>query len=366
MSESQIAVPQIEPWLSGHELELVSSVIRSGWLTEGIHSEKFTKALLTLMDSPYGVMAPNGTLALALGLMALGIKDGDHVIVPDSTFFGSASAVVLSGAIPIFVDVDPVNFQIDCDKFASAITWKTRAVMPVHMMGTSCDMTRIEQICKSHNLMMIEDACQGIGVKYRSKHVGTFGDVGCFSFFADKTITTGEGGFVVCKDESIYRKLKLLRNQGRQHSGTFDHSSIGYNFRMTDMQCAVGLAQMDRLEQIVSRKKKLLETYKEGFKDISFVRVVDAAPDANIVPFRCLIEASQRDNLAEHLKSHGVQPRNFFRPMHSQKPFRNGISQGEFPVADHAADSCLCLPIFPTMSESQIHLVIDLVRNFYQ
>jgi len=362
-------IRQVQPWIGAAEREAVARCIDDNWLTEGPRCKEFAARLCELIGSPYGVFAPNGTLALALGLMALGIGRGDEVIVPNSTFIGSANAVVLTGAVPVSVDIEPDHFQIDVAQIEAAITPRTKAIMPVHLFGTAADMEFIEGLAEARNLFVIEDACQGIGVTtFDGPHVGSIGDVGCFSFFADKTITTGEGGFIVCRDMAVYERLLLLRNQGRPNSGTFIHPSIGWNFRITDMQAAIGLAQMDRLEVIIDRKQRIYAAYREELEGVSQIRILSAAPNSNLVPFRLVIMCDRAPELSEHLRANGVEPRGFFYPLHRQPCFSAGRAaqrDDKFPVSIRAHERGLCLPIYPTMAEADVSTVIRAIKVFY-
>lgn len=367
-------IPQIVPFLTADESASVLQTLEDGWITEGPRSAAFVEALKQTIQVPYGVLAPNGTLALALGLMALGIGPGDEVIIPDITFIGSANAVLMVGATPVLVDVEPDTFQIDPTQLEHCLTYKTRAIMPVHLYGTACDMDPILALARRHGLLVIEDAAQGIGVCYKGKPVGGLGDVGCFSFFADKTITTGEGGFVACRDEHTYRQLLLLRNQGRLNRGSFVHPAIGYNFRMTDMQAAVGLAQIKKLDWIIQRKQELWATYVSGLQDVRQVRILGAASHSTHVPFRCVLMAQEATQLQAHLEQAGVQIRSFFYPLHRQPCF--GVSASEispvrsfgnnaYPVGDSGFSQGLCLPIYPTLTDDDVHYIVDLIVAFY-
>ena len=209
-------VPQFIPWIGEEEYKAIKSCFDENWLTEGPKAEAFKRRLLDLINVKYGVFAPNGTLALYLALKSLSIGQGDEVIVPDFTFIGSANAVEMTGARPIFIDVNRDNFQIDVSQVDKIINKNTKAIMPVHIYGSIGNMDVVCEIAKQYNLFVIEDAAQAIGVHYKQRSAGTFGHVNAFSFFADKTITTSEGGFVVTNDKNIYDKLVYLRNQGRK------------------------------------------------------------------------------------------------------------------------------------------------------
>jgi perosamine synthetase len=363
-------IPQIRPWLGKAERDAVAEVLASGWITEGAATEAFGAGLNAMMGVEHGVFAPNGTLALALGLMALEIGAGDEVLVPDTTFAGSATAVMLTGATPVFVDVEPDSFQFDIARAETAVTPRTRAVMPVHLYGGVCDMEAVNAFAARHGLFVVEDAAQAIGVTRSGRHAGALGDVGCFSFFADKTITTGEGGYVVCRDPAVHRRLLYLRNQGRLKRGSFIHDQIGFNFRITDIQAAMGLAQLRRLDAIVAAKRAHHRAYREALVDVSQVRVLHATPEDGFVPFRCVLMAERAPELMAWLKTRNIEVRTVFAPLHRQPCFVGhprvvaGADDG-FPNADFAYEHGVCLPMFPDLTPAQISRVVAAVVEFY-
>jgi perosamine synthetase len=359
-------IRQVSPPLGDEEADAARRVVESGWITEGPEAAAFVEEFKVVTGAPYGVLAPNGTLALALGLMALGVGRGDEVLVPDITFIGSATSVVLAGARPVFVEVEPHTFQIDVSDAERRVAPATRAIMPVHLYGTACDMDAVTALAQRHGLKVIEDAAQGVGVCYRGRHVGALGDAGCFSFFADKTITTGEGGFVACRDPAIYERLRLLRNQGRMHSGTFIHPAVGYNLRMTDIQAAIGRVQLRKLESIIATKRALYDAYVEALAGAENVRVLGAAEHATMVPFRCVILADDAEGLMQRLAANKVEPRSFFYPLHRQPAFNPGSNpeetDGEFPNAVAGHRRGICLPLHVAMSQDDVVRVSALVR----
>lgn len=368
-------IPQIIPFLDESDVNAVIRTIQDNWITEGKQSAAFVNELKALIGAPYAVLAPNGTLALSLGLMALGIGPGDEVLVPDVTFAGSATAVIMVGATPVFVDVEDETFQLDMNIAQKSLTSKTKAIMPVHLYGTACDMDAIRRFSTMHQVYIIEDAAQGIGVHYKNQHVGSFGDIGCFSFFADKTITTGEGGLVTCKDENTYHKLCLLRNQGRIDRGSFIHPSIGFNFRMTDMQAAIGLNQLRKLEVILSKKRSIYKAYTGGLTKVQEVRILGAAKHSGHVPFRCVILVERAVELQAVLKKKGIQTRSFFYPLHKQPCFEKIKHQSyhvqadeddAFVNANYGYEHGICLPIYPGLQLDQVTYIIENIRKFYQ
>lgn len=363
-------VPQFSPWIGKEEIEAITKCINSNWITEGPKSKQFSDELLKLIGSRYGVFAPNGTLALYLGLRALGVGRGDEVIVPDFTFIASATAVEMVGARPVFIDVNRKNFQIDLAEASRLVTKKTKAVMPVHIYGTVCDMGKVMGFARKYKLMVIEDACQAIGVHWKGRHAGTFGEVGCFSFFADKTITTAEGGFIVTNNPKICDQLLYLRNQGRIERGSFIHPKIGYNFRMTDIQNAMGLAQLMKLKEIKKRKEHILNFYRENLKNDRGITFFEPERGAEWIPFRFGILCDNAHKLMSFMSSKGIESRTFFYPLHKQPCFSHlrGIKHGNgdknFPNAVYGYEHGICLPTFPDLKDNQIKYVCRIIKEF--
>lgn len=360
-------VPQLIPYVGDEELENLKLVIERKWITEGPFSKEFLDLIKEKTKAKYAVLANNGTLALFIALKAIGIGKGDEVIVPNLTFIASATSVYFAGAKPVFVDVDNSSLNIDVSKIEQLITAKTKAIMPVHLYGQSADMDPILAIAKKHNIKIIEDAAQGFGVYYKGRHTGTIGDVGTISFFADKTITTGEGAVVLTNDEKTYETLKLIRNQGRPNSGTFIHPFLGMNFRMTDLQCAVGVAQIKKFDEIVRIKKANFDLYYSKLKDIDELSFVDEMEYSNFVPFRVNIKVKKQPELINYLESNGIQTRGFFYPLHRQPCFSYlEYESDEFEVSNRLNQTGLSLPIYPGLKEEQIMYVVNAIVSFYK
>jgi perosamine synthetase len=369
-----MTVPQFAPFIDREEFLAMEDCFTGNWITEGPKAEEFIARLKALLDVKYAVLAPNGTLAIYLALRALGIERGDEVIVPDFTFIAAANAVEMAGAIPIFVDVREGTLQIDISKCARLLTPKTVAIMPVPVFGSTPDYDEIMAFAKQHGLLVIEDACESLGVKFNGQSAGTFGDAGCYSFFADKTLTTGEGGLVVTNREDIHQKLLFLRNQGRLNRGSYVHPEIGYNFRMTDFQCAIGLVQLAKFDRIVERKVEIAEHYRGRFANTAEVRLTGVEPRSTYIPFRVTILAERARELMEFLGGRGVQTRSFFYPLHKQPCFESlkryphptlDFDDSQFPIAIHAYEHGVCLPTFATLTPEQIEYVCDQIEAFY-
>lgn len=354
-------IPQFEPWLGEEELAQVAETIRANWITGGQKVREFEGKIAELCAVRHAIAVCNGTIALYVGLKILGIGDGDEVIVPDFTFIASANSVVMAGAKPVFIDIDAKTFNIDPNCIEKAITPKTKAVMPVHIYGQAADMDAICEIAKRHNIYIIEDAAQGIGVTFESRPVGGFGEVGCLSFYADKTMTTGEGGMVLTNDDKLAEKCLILIHQGRTGRGIYFHEHIGYNFRLTDLQAAVGLAQLSKLPTIIDRKKRNERLYREYLADVEGIEFPYIDPRGYNVPFRINILLDDPQSLSTFLNDNEIGSRGFFYPLHMQPCYN---VNGEFPNAVRAYQRGLSLPSSVTLTEDQILYICEKIKLF--
>jgi perosamine synthetase len=360
-------VSQIQPFFDHTEIENLEKAITTGWVTEGPFSQEFIANLKDFTGARYAVLACNGTLALYLALLSIGIKEGDEVIVPDFTFNASASSIAFTGARPVFVDINEDDLQMNVTKIEQAITKNTKAIMPVHIYGQSCDMDPIVKLAKKYNLKIVEDAAQGFGVFYKGQHTGTIGDVGMISFFADKTITTGEGAVVLTNNEAVFNKLKMLRNQGRPNSGTFIHPELGMNFRMTDLQCAVGVAQFRKYNEIKRIKLENHRLYEDNLKEVKEIEFIKVNDFTTYVPFRVNIKVPRLEALIEHLEKNKIQTRRMFYPLHRQPCFKAlNYGEDEFTAANNTYDTGMSLAIHCGLSKEDILYTCHCIKEFYQ
>ncbi len=349
------------------EYDYIKDVMHSKWFTEGKYTKKFIEKIKDITGSHYVLPVSNGTLGLYVALLSMNLPKGSEVLIPSFTFFGSASSVYFAGLKPVFVDVNPMNYMATIENYAKKITNKTSALMPVHIYGLSCDMDPIINFAKKNKLKLIEDAAQAIGVKYNGKHCGTFGDTGVISFFADKTIAMGEGGAILTNNKSTYKKLKLIRNQGRPNSGTFIHPEFGMNFRITDMQSAIGFAQLKNLKKKISNKVRLFERYKNNLKNCKNVEIINQPKYSNFAPFRFAFRSKKKKEIALNLERNGIQTRSFFYPMHKQPSIKKEfpkISKISLPVSEKLFREGLALPIHSNLKNNDIDFICKLVRDF--
>jgi perosamine synthetase len=359
-------IPQIYLDTGKDELALLKDVIDSKWLTEGKYTSKFIDKIKIVTGAKYAIPVSNGTLGLYVALLSMNLPRGSEVLIPSFTFFGSASSVYYAGLKPIFVDVNPKNYMASVEDYAKKVTKNTSAIMPIHIYGLSCDMKPLVKFAKDNKLKIIEDAAQSIGVKYNSKHCGTFGNVGVISFFADKTVTMGEGGVILTNNFKVYKKLKLIRNQGRPNSGTFIHPEFGMNFRVTDMQSAVGFAQLNKLEKKINKKIKLFKTYSRNLKGCKNIEIIEQPHYSNFVPFRFAFRSKKKKQIESCLQKHGIQTRSYFYPMHKQpaiKKYFPKMCYVSLPVSEMLYKEGICLPIHEKIGKKEIDYICGLIRN---
>ena len=346
-------VPQFRSFVDESDFENIRQVFERNYIAEGPCGQEFVEKLKDITGAKHGVLASNGTLALYLALRGLGIGPGDEVIVQDLSFIASANAIEMVGAKPVFVDIPAFN-DLTVDLSRIELTPNTKAIMVAHLFGTACsNIEDVVEFCRANSLFLIEDAAQALFIGNGTTHCGTFGDVGTFSFYADKTITTGEGGFVCTDDDTVFRRMKLLRNQGRESSGTFMHEAIGYNFRMTDLQSALGLSQLRKIDHIRADKKRIARRYHERLGDrIEWLKVRD---DFDYIPFRVIAFVDDAARVIEHMGQAGIEPRSMFVPFHMQPCFADWeFDRTAFANSDEAFRRGICLPTWVGLSDEQI------------
>jgi perosamine synthetase len=317
----------------------------------------------------YGVAVSNGTAALQLAVACLNLQPRDEVIMPTFTIISCAQAVVYNGGIPVLVDSDLHTWCMDVSQVEAKITERTRAIMPVHIYGHPVDMDPVLDLARKHNLVVIEDAAEVHGAEYKGRKCGGLGDISCFSFYANKIITTGEGGMVLTSNPIYVEKLRGLRNLAFRPERRFYHTELGHNFRLTNLQAAIGLAQLERMEDLVARKRRMGQTYTERLRDIAGLQLPVEEPWAKNVYWMYGIVLDENTGIdatefARRLREHGVDTRPFFLGMHQQPVFlERGLYQGErYPVAERLAHQGLYLPSGMALTEDQIARVCEAVH----
>jgi len=358
-------VIQIEPWIDNDELDQLKRVIESTYVVEHNLTKEFESKIKELTGSKHAIAITNGTAALYCCLKALGIGPGDEVIVPDLTFIATANCVIMAGATPVFCDIASDTFCLNPSLLEELITTKTKAIMPVHLYGQSADLVKINAIAKKHNLYVVEDAAQGTGVLFNGQHVGTFGDLGVLSFYGNKTITCGEGGIILTDNDDLAKKCYRLKNHGRDGKGIFVHEHIGFNFCFTEMQAAIGIAQLGKLERIIARKKEIYETYVDNLLDVPGVTIPYMDERTTPVHWFTSILVNERDDLASYLKERDIQTRFFFYPLHKQPCYDYMGIKDSKQISLDIFTKGLSLPSAYSLDVSSQFKVIKCVRDFY-
>ncbi len=354
-------IPQMQPWFDQKEAQaLYQYILSSGWLTEHTKTREFEKAVADYVGSQYCFAVPNGTQALFLALKALGIGHGDEVLVPDFTMAATANAVVMAGGTPVFVDVGD-DLCMDIGSVDRKVTKKTQAFVYVSLNGRASNLRAWREFANDYSLYFIEDAAQSLGSRYRGQHLGTFGDVGIFSFSAPKIVSCGQGGAVVTNIDWIAKKIRSLKDFGRERPGADHYLSIGYNFKFTDLQAVVGIEQMKKLPDRVERKKDIFRLYHKLLCDVPEIEFI-STDLKDVAPWFMDILVPNPDKLAEHLKEKGIGTRRFYPALHSEPAYS---LVGDYPKSEYAARFGLWLPSLCQLSDSAIVQICTAVREFY-
>ncbi len=358
-------IPLAEPVLNGNEKKYLQDCLETGWISgSGKYVDAFEDGFAAFCDAAHAIAIVNGTAALHVALLALGIGPGDEVIVPDLTYIASANAVTYCGARPVFSDVDPVTWTLNPEDVARKLSPRTKAIMPVHLYGHPVDMDPILDLAKAHNLFVVEDAAEAHGAEYKGRRVGTLGDIGVFSFYGNKIITTGEGGMIVTNNSELASTSRLLKGQGMDPQHRYWFPIIGYNYRMTNMQAAIGLAQFERIEWFIERRREVAGWYDDALKSLPVLRPIEAAWAKNSYWLYsiCVDEEIDRDLLMNDLLDRGVETRPFFYPMHQMPPYLDP-ADAAYPVANGLAAQGLSLPSSATLSKPDVAWIASMLEE---
>lgn len=359
-------IPVYTPTLGPCEEEYVLNAVRSGWISSlGEYVNRFERDFASFCGVAHGVSVCNGTVALHLALHALGIGAGDEVIVPALSFVASANAVQYTGAKPVFADVDPVTWTIDPAAIERLITPRTKAIMPVHLYGHPAKMVKINTIAHAHGLLVVEDAAEAHGAAIGQQRTGGLGQIGAFSFYANKIITTGEGGMLTTDDAALAARCRLLRDHAMPPERRYWHDEVGFNYRMTNLQAAVGVAQMARIAQFIERKRRIARQYSEMLADLPGITLpAEAAGCTNVYWMYSVLVAAPyrltRDELIPALRERGIDSRPFFHPLDTLPPYRN---ENPAPVALALSQQGLNLPSAPSLTDEQIEYICATLRS---
>ncbi|MDO9256199.1 MAG: DegT/DnrJ/EryC1/StrS family aminotransferase [Bacteroidales bacterium] len=362
-----IRYPVYMPGLQGNEKKYVNDCLDSSWISSrGKYVSAFEEHFADYLGIEHATAVNNGTVAIHVALLALGIGPGDEVIVPTLTYIATVNPVLYVGATPVFADCDKTYWQIDPEDVKRKITSKTKAVIAVHLYGHPCPMDELVEICTQNNIFLIEDCAESLGSTYKGKHTGTFGDIAAFSFFGNKTITTGEGGMVVTKSKATIEKATNLKNQGISSEIQYWHVIIGYNYRMTNICAAIGLAQLENINPVIKQKARVADTYKSLFLN-SGIHIQPQHPDAFHSYWMCsflLPQNINRDHFRAYLEEFGVESRPVFYPVHTLPMYEVYAQEMSFQNSDEISRRGITLPSYPSLSYDDITFIANKVLDY--
>ena len=360
------------PDITEKEIQAVTDVLNSPNLSLGPKLTEFEQAFAKYIGRKRAAAVNSGTSGLYLCMLALGIGKGDEVITTPFTFIATSNVVMMAGAKPVFVDIDSVTLNIDASKVESKITKKTKAIIPVEVFGSPAGFDKICQIADKHKLIILEDSCEALGSALNGKKAGTFGQMSVFAFYPNKQITTGEGGMVLTDDDKLADMCMSLRNQGRGVGGGWlSHERLGYNYRLSDINCALGIVQLSRLEEIKRKRQQVAKWYQEALAgdDRFIVPTEPAGCDINwfvfVIQLADRFTRQNREKVLQTMRDAGIQVSNYFTPVHLQSFMvrQFGFKQGDFPVTESVADRTIALPFYNNLIKDEVAIVCDELRR---
>lgn len=360
-----IPIPLSRPDITQREIDAVIDVLHTDTLSIGPKAVEFERLCANLAGRRHGIAVSSGTAGLHCAMLAANIKPGDEVITTPFSFVASANCILYVGAKPVFVDIDPITLNLDLDKVNAAITPKTRAIVGVEVFGHPGGMPELEQIAQKHDLVLIEDSCEGFGGHAGKRAIGSFGRAGVYAFYPNKQITTGEGGMIVTDDDAFAATCRSLRNQGRDGMNWLAHQRLGYNYRLSEISAALGVAQMNRLDEILEGRRRVAHHYMDRLMTSRFVTLPTLTSDdvmswfVFVVRLSDLFAPGDRDAVMNMLREQGIGCNNYFPPIHLQ-PYmveKFGYQPGDFPVCEYVSARTLALPFFSRMSGKQVDRV---------
>jgi perosamine synthetase len=360
--QGNFRISVLEPSMQGNELNYVSECIKTNWISsQGKFVNEFEKVFEDFHPQTYALAVSNGTVALHLSLIALGIKQGDEVIVPSLTFAASANAVIHSGAKPVFCEVDPETWCIDPCEVEKLISPRTKAIMPVHLYGHPCEMDVLRSICVKSKLLMIEDSAEALGSQWKGQKVGTFGDAATFSFFGNKTITTGEGGMILFQDSKVAQRARILRDHGMSKDRRYWHDFVGYNYRLTNIQAAIGVAQMEKFQKILEKKITISKFYDSILHGSDGIVKLPFQPKhsihSNWLYGIILDKKINRENISSELLALGIETRPFFFPLHTMPPYMEYKKSNSLSHSIDLSSQGLSLPTSVDLTDNELQSI---------
>lgn len=367
-------IPISKPYLTKEEAQQAYDTILSGWITQGPKVSEFEKNIADYVGTKYAVAVSNCTTALHLAMLVSEITSGDEVICPSLSYIATANAIKYVNAIPVFAEINPISYNLDIEDVERKITAKTKAILLVHQIGMPADIDAFSSLAKKYNLKIIEDAACAVGSMYKGKKIGSHSDLVCFSLHPRKVITTGDGGFITTNRDDYYERLKLLRQHGMSVNDRERHVSkkvifenhleIGYNYRLTDIQASVGIMQLEKLDWIVSERRKIAQKYHEAFKNISFLKIPqeDNGYYSNYQSYSIYLEKNcpiSRNDLMQQMLNFGIATRRGIMTIHREIAYKKEFHNITLPITENISDNSILLPLFVPMSDSDIDYIVS-------
>jgi len=368
--KNKIKIPYGHQWIDSDDIKGVVKVLKSDWLTQGPKIEEFEKAVAKYCGAKYGVAVSSGTSALYIAYKAAGIKNGDEIITTPLTFAATGNMMAMLGAKPVFVDVDRVTLNINPLEIERKINSKTKAIVPVDFAGNPCNYDEIFKIARKNNLLVIEDACHALGAEYKGKKIGSFSDMTVLSFHPVKHITTGEGGMVLTNNENFYNKLKVFRNHGmikKPENGSwyYEIEEPSFNFRITDMQCALGISQLKKLNKFLQKRRQIVKKYDEAFRGFKNIVIPSEEKLAKSAWHLYVVQVlGDRRKIFDLLQEKGIGAQVHYMSLHMHPFYKNkfGYKEGDFPIAEKYYQRAITMPIFPGMRDKDVQYVIKSLK----
>ena len=364
-------IPLSAPDITESEIAAAVRVLRSGRLSLGNEQALFEEEMAHYVGTKHAVAVSSGTAGLHCVIRALGIKEGDEIITSPFSFIASANCILFERAKPVFVDIDPLTLCLNAEKIEEALTPRTKAILAVHLLGVPCRMDRIRQIAEKNNLFIIEDSCEAIGAVWKGKKVGSLGNAGVFAFYPNKQMTTGEGGIITTNDAGLAEVCRSLRNQGRSPEDGYVFERLGYNYRLTDIQAAIGRVQLRRIDEMLEKRRQAADWYFESLGPIEDVVLPPRAGSGPESWFIFLIRLAEgystgdRNRLRQLLGQEGIETGAYFPPIHLQPFYRNqlGYAEGDFPVTEQVAARTLALPFYNSLKRETIQFICERITS---
>jgi perosamine synthetase len=365
------SIPLSQPDIATADIEAVIEVLQTSTLSIGPKIDEFEKGCAKIAGRRYGVGVSSGTAGLHAVMVAAGIKPGDEVITTPFSFVASANCILYCGGTPVFADIDPRTLNLDPDKAAAAITPRTKAIVAVEAFGNPAGMIELEQVAQKNELILIEDACEGFGGQFAKRSIGSFGRAAVFGFYPNKQITTGEGGMIVTDDDVFAEMCRSLRNQGREGMNWLAHARLGFNYRLSEINAALGVAQIARLDDILTNRRRVAQAYMERLMTNRYLILPTLMDDTHmswfvfVVRLNDLFEPGDRDQIIRELRSEGIGCSNYFPPIHLQPYVQQalGTKAGDMPICEYVAARTLALPFFTRMTERQVERVCEVLEG---